>query len=531
MKKQARHDGKKLSGRLLKRDKAFLKELAREWDVEQVPRSCREKLEQTFESLPQELVVRPRFWRSFRRGAAVAATVCAVCCVFLFLLNLRVPQFTESLPGLGGAFHALNQWLSEQSHPEGEELPRESMTEEPSLPVEGEFLPLPVEDNGTVLNGFSWNEDTGELTLGLTIPYMGRFSYSLLGYNSPTRLGTCVSITVDGEENFLDKGVSLGTEDEESLLYADGRFQSTLPLEENAVQLEYYGGVSRSQAKGPVVVTLYAAYNGPPNSNFGQMVTAEFTLDLQGGTAKVSEHYKEKPEPLKKLSPDQVRTFDWKPEFTGDWLASNAEVYSREMMGGDEPGHYDSYYRLEFFGKTELYPPLVLNCYFNDDLVVSVTNHHPFYDVDGSVTVSESGTFLNEYIQGQNWYMDGNGAAWIDYLTDPSRTGKEYRRVVFAVPSILYGIEDGYDNAYTVWETGSLRFELVDSQTGKVLIHDARAAAEAAIEDYLARCRPGADDSSTPGERQITEERGPSFSGASDLSSSLSEANPSPLPE
>lgn len=529
MKKQARHDGKRLSGRLLKRDKSFLKELAREWDVEQVPRSCREKLERTFESLPQELVVRPRFWRSFGRGAAVAATVCAVCCVFLFLLNLRAPQFTESLPGLGGAFHALNQWLSEQSRPE-EELPRESITEEAPLPAESEFLPLPVEDAGTVLDSFSWNGETGELTLDLTIPYMGRFSYSLLGYNGPTRLGTCVSITVDGEENFLNEGVSLGTEDENALLYADGLFQSTRPLDEGAVQLEYLGFVDASQAKGPVVVTLYAAYNGPPNANFGQMVTAEFTLDLQGGTAKVSEHYKEKPEPLKKLSPDQVRTFDWKPEFTGDWLASSAAVYSREMMGGDEPGQYDSYYRLEFFGKTELYPPLVLNCYFNDDLVVSVTNQHPFYDVDGSVTVSESGTFLNEYIQGQNWYMDENGVAWIDYLTDPSRTREKYRRVVFAVPSILYGIEDGYDNAYTVWETGSLRFELVDSQTGKVLIHDARAAAEAAMEDYLARCRPGAAGPQD-GESQVTEERGPSFPDGSESSGPLSEASPNPLPE
>ncbi len=496
--KKARHDGEKIARRELKRDKAFQAELSRAWDVEKAPRSYHRTLEKTYEALPPELIVRRRPLRSLARGLAGFAAVGVMACIALFCVNLTEPRFAESLPGVGGVFQALNGAL--EPEPQPVETPAPVSSSQPEKETEPGFSSLPLEDNGIVLENAELMEN-GVLALTATLPYMGRASYSLVNFSNITRLGGFPVLTMaDGKTiraDFTDM-----PEDGSEAQSEDGLWNTGAVLSQEPVTVTwYFPGVYTFGAEEEVTLTLYEAgwfwdvqYGGISMEGIdaqdlrymGRRVTAEFTLRLPAGspedappvTAAVTEEYKA--QGLKKITPEECRAAQPRPDFVNGYLAGPVGVVSLANCGGRSPGDYDTYFKLEVFHNSDEFQYLALNCYYGDDLVGTVYNYTGASDVPAN-----SGTFLDEEIGPWVWGESDSGMGYYCYMvTGEDRTGVSLHRTVFAVPSVVYGIEDGYHNAAAVRDTGKLRFELADGVTGEVLISNLKAVFDVKCVEY-----------------------------------------------
>lgn len=89
-------------------DRGLREMLAKEYGVEKTPRSFHKNFEKTLLELPEDMPVRRRPVFTLLRGAAMAMAALVVTFAGLFGLNANYPQLTESLPGLGQVFQAMN---------------------------------------------------------------------------------------------------------------------------------------------------------------------------------------------------------------------------------------------------------------------------------------------------------------------------------------------------------------------------------------------------------------------------------------
>lgn len=91
------------------RSRVFKAALAREYGVTQLPESLKLRTEKTLSTLPDVMPSKPRPILRLFRGMATAAAALAVTSVILLGLNSTNPQLTESMPGLGPMFAAMNE--------------------------------------------------------------------------------------------------------------------------------------------------------------------------------------------------------------------------------------------------------------------------------------------------------------------------------------------------------------------------------------------------------------------------------------
>ena len=106
----------------LKREKQFRKRLSQEYGVDQVPPSFFQAVEDTLDSLPDELPVKHRPLRGVLRTCAALAACALLVTLGAFWINWTNPLVMESLPGVGQLFQQLN----------GTETPPQGPEESPS---------------------------------------------------------------------------------------------------------------------------------------------------------------------------------------------------------------------------------------------------------------------------------------------------------------------------------------------------------------------------------------------------------------
>ena len=91
------------------RSRVFKAALAREYGVTELPESLKLRTKKTLSTLPDVMPSKPRPILRLFRGMATAAAALAVTSVILLGLNSTNPQLTESMPGLGPMFAAMNE--------------------------------------------------------------------------------------------------------------------------------------------------------------------------------------------------------------------------------------------------------------------------------------------------------------------------------------------------------------------------------------------------------------------------------------
>ncbi len=165
------------------RDRVFRAQLAREYGVEKLPESLKLRTEKTLSTLPDVMPAKPRpVLRAFR-GMATAAAALAVTSAVLIGLNATSPQLTESLPGLGPVFAALNEKASPSPLP----------TPTPEPTPEPEFEQVTLENRGDFPGELTleeaWSDGRG-LYMELSIAPKGEDFYYI-----------CKESGLDGEEN------------------------------------------------------------------------------------------------------------------------------------------------------------------------------------------------------------------------------------------------------------------------------------------------------------------------------------------
>lgn len=108
----------------LKREKQFRKRLSQEYGVDQVPPSFFQAVEDTLDSLPDELPVKHRPLRGVLRTCAALAACALLVTLGAFWLNWTNPLVMESLPGVGQLFQQLNGTETPPQGPEESPSPR-----------------------------------------------------------------------------------------------------------------------------------------------------------------------------------------------------------------------------------------------------------------------------------------------------------------------------------------------------------------------------------------------------------------------
>lgn len=491
---RAKHSRESRERRELRRDREFREELARAWDVESAPRSLHRALEQTYAQLPPELIYRRRPLRSFLRGVAGAGAVCAAACLALFCLNLTEPRLAENLPLVGAAFQSLNSKLRPQEDlPSGGVEP--SQAPESSQVGEGALSPLPVRDGEAQLLSASLSRD-GVLELEVQLPFLGLRSYDLTYGGEAMPMGIYPQLAAKDGTLFTPGSLQLKDQDSYFATDENGRIRLNDDIPQGPVTL--YLGFSASDSHSSLfehsggVLTFFESGDGlysGASSDYefaGHRVAAEFTLDWSGErvTARPSREYEK--QGLRRLPDQGWEAEEWNSFLENGWLAAGVEVVPRDQA----PDVCETYFRVSVFGQDER--RLRLDCYYGDDLVRSMEAVPVQEMEEAGVQVREGPSFPDLNIGDQNWYQMDD-CCWTDGFTNPTRTGKFYRQVVFAVPVTWYQVEDGTANAYAV-KRGGARFQLVDADTGEVLLEDVEAQAEKGREDFLSRwneaCRP-----------------------------------------
>lgn len=503
--KTPKHDVEQISRTALRRDKAFKNQLASVWEVEEVPRSLRDKVEKTVGELPEELVVKVRPMRTFLRGVGTAVFCCVCLFVVLFMVNFSQPQFTESLPGLGGVFRDVN--LKWHEYLESLPTPQRSASPAPSPePAEQDIL---AEDNGVKLKSVEYRD--GELTVTGQVPYMGRISEYLVDSSSQDSFSRFGTFAVFQPENaspvppagIVDKNTMTSSEQELSILDVC----SELSTEAADVTWQFY--LSDQYFPDTVkqgVLTLYegsawyGCEEGSAERYAGKRVIAEFTVDLsdkEKPDVYPTTHYQEMG--LQKITPEECLNTQRAVFPDSGWVPGQMDVVSLSGSALCSPPDYDTYYKIVLYGEEPAGRSLALNCYYGEDLVTTVHNETGVFPVERGDDL-EDHTFLDEYLGVQGWYAADN-SYWTEWNTSESRTGNSYRRVVFAVPSAVYQIRDGLENARSLLSAngGMIRFELTDADTGEVLIQDVEAdmqnRADKILRDWSSICAPSVSSS------------------------------------
>lgn len=101
----------------IKRDDEFRAFLTKELDMEAAPASYHDALRRVYAELPRDMPVRHYPFRSAMKSLATVAVLLVVFGASLLGANRAYPQLTESLPGVGMIFRAINGTEDEESNP------------------------------------------------------------------------------------------------------------------------------------------------------------------------------------------------------------------------------------------------------------------------------------------------------------------------------------------------------------------------------------------------------------------------------
>lgn len=454
--------------RALRRDPEFTEALAKSFGVEEAPESLHRKLEATYASLPDELRVKKRPWQAFMHTVSWAAAACVAACVILLGVNAVVPNFTESIPGLGVVFTTIN---SPSSDPDASV----------STPTVSGFSPMPVTDNGIVLMGINLWED-GHLEIKATVPYMGQESYDPAYYSNPWPYGVYARIrfnSPDGRQHSAHGCAPTTISEREetvegSELYAYTSDRLTVTW---SMYLSELAGVSDLGDTSTCTFTLFERPYGwtgtadweDPNCN---RVTAEFTIDLATLTAKVSQNYLG--EGYAKVEPEDC----WRPVPLWPYPARYEVV---------ECSDDTAYLVTEIFFDEETYNPV----YEMMDLEILDASGETVGTLrwDGAIledNLLPAGEypFLGEIAPDiMVWTQTGDGYLGVTD-TDPRRTLKRYSRLVFAVPEMTLGYAPGSGDALREDLLGDkFTVYLVDPRDDRVLLENMRTSVESAKAD------------------------------------------------
>ncbi len=137
----------KATGKSYKRDEEFSRFLAKELEMEAPPESFSKAMGRVYAELPRDMPVRHYPFRSAMKSLATVAVLAVLFGVSLLGANYAYPQLTESLPGVGMLFKAMNGTKPEDApqQPSPQPLVAEEKLAVPefepvSLPCEGDIL-------------------------------------------------------------------------------------------------------------------------------------------------------------------------------------------------------------------------------------------------------------------------------------------------------------------------------------------------------------------------------------------------------
>lgn len=419
----------------LKRDKRFKRHLAQQFQVEQPPQSYLQAVQDAFDSLPDELPVKARPLRTFARACATLAACAVLVAAGAFGLNRANPGLMESLPGVGQLFQQLNGTVDLPQETENHSLPTPTpIPQDPSQLEEQQAEEPPVEDNGVSLQ---WVESTPtNLRFSVEVPFFGRMSYTML--------------TPAEEADFATSAAPLGIYPLLSTPEGDLLQDSSVEWSPNSLEDVYYAGpytgVGTFNAPAEdvpyVVLTLYEY---PPYSTeegatiANNRVVAEFTIDLETRQVYASQHYRD--QGLEKLSLANSLKEDRTPTPVNGYICADPSLYGDPLQ-------------VALFTPDLDYHPVAVYCYSGDALVC-IAYSHPQNEYN-SYEETGDGTELA-------YYEDENGSYRADIIASPTiQGGQTYKRMQFRVYNTA-GIE------FT-------RLELVDVETGQVLIEDIQRA-------------------------------------------------------
>lgn len=131
-----------------RRDPEFCGFLAKELEMEALPESFSKAMRRVYAELPRDMPVRHYPFRSAMKSLATVAVLLVVFGVSLLGANSVYPQLTESLPGVGMLFKAMNGAKPEET-PDTPELPVPLVAEgKLAMP---EFEPVTLSCQGDIL--------------------------------------------------------------------------------------------------------------------------------------------------------------------------------------------------------------------------------------------------------------------------------------------------------------------------------------------------------------------------------------------
>ncbi|MFR5135354.1 MAG: hypothetical protein ACLTEG_09745 [Acutalibacter sp.] len=292
----------------------------------------------------------------------------------------------------------------------------------------------PVEDNGVSLQ---WVESTPtNLRFSVEVPFFGRMSYTML--------------TPAEEADFATSAAPLGIYPLLSTPEGDLLQDSSVEWSPNSPEDVYYAGpytgvgtfVAPAEDVPYVVLTLYEY---PPYSAAEEAaiannrVVAEFTIDLETRQVYASQHYRD--QGLEKLSLANSLKEDRTPTPVNGYICA-------------EPSLYGDPLQVALFTPDLDYHPVAVYCYSGDTLVC-IAYSHPQNEYNSYEEIGDG--------RERAYYEDENGTYRADIIASPTiQGGQTYKRMQF-----------------TVYNTAGIEFtrlELVDVETGQVLIEDIQRA-------------------------------------------------------
>lgn len=370
---------------------------------------------------------------------------------------------------------------------------------EPSSGNSSGFSPLPVEDTGAKLTGISWEDET-TLTVTGVVPYMGRESFRLSRGYCTAPYGTYARLTlgdtdVDASDILIDGEEQAWKEYSESRIYTIGGCDT--PEEFHVTWKFEIPPESRdSSAVLSLFETMFWGSSSDPRK--GNRLTAEFALDLSALQAAVTPDGSVEGSYLstmKKATPEEVLETERNADFTQGWYAMEPEVVSVEP-GSAYPLECGDFFKLTFYGEPEALEDLGVCARLREETPSRDDAGFPYnlmtaYDRDtlnetfgpGNFTVLDGG-FLDESFGNAKWYGVVD-YSYMDFSRQhpgfdfSGRYGKNYRRVVFAVPGSAVGVADDASAMRDLLESGDLRFELYAVKNGdtRLIFDDVRSSA------------------------------------------------------
>ncbi len=386
-----------------------------------------------------------------KRRPAVTVLKWAAACLAFFVVGLTAldilsPQIAESLPGLGGAFKAVNGFFR------GE-------TVDPAPLSEVEYVSLPVEDNGTILTGMTWEGST--VTLTAQVPFMGRVRDSLetKDYFDYTLFGTTAELSVPSTgfpSPFPDPagGLADSTEVEgEKMEDVDGLhiFYTDPAFADKEGETRNVTWTFRSDVfpeDGRMVLTLYerpvpteggiAAY---PNR-----ITAQFALDLREKTAASIDLSGEMD--FIKATPKEVLYTPRTGDFFNGWYAGGpvlvtygeAEYVKLVFYQKDVElkSVTEEYHTVPDWDPVGLYYLLDGEILGKRDFILACSRKE--LEASGKEFTVMDGGFLDESTAVAKHYETETG--WFYDAPAYFSNGQGYRRLAFAVPAEVLGLPD-----------------------------------------------------------------------------------------